>query len=69
MSTKYYLQDSLEKISESLSFIKRICKDKDKNLYERWKAGGFLIDTNIVSMYPNIEDVVESLIEEEFEDD
>jgi hypothetical protein len=69
LSTKYYLQDSLEKISESLSFIKRICKDKDKNLYERWKAGGFLIDTNIVSMYPNIEDVVESLIEEEFEDD
>ena len=41
--------------------IKRIVKEKDKHLYDRWAAGGFLIETNLVSMYPNIQEVLEIL--------
>jgi hypothetical protein len=75
MSANYDLQLSLEEINNGMEYIKRICKENDKNLYERWKAGGFIVDTNIVSMYPNVDEVVGSLIddleedEEEFDED
>lgn len=69
MSTNYDLQQSLEEINNGMEYIKRICKENDKNLYERWKAGGFIVDTNIVSMYPNVDEVVESLMEEEEEEE
>ena len=38
--------------------LKQEVRRQDKNLYERWKAGGFIIDSDIVSGYPNIEDIV-----------
>ena len=43
-------------------------------LYERWKAGGFLVDDNIVSMYPNLNDIyefveLEAQLEDEDEDE
>lgn len=69
MSTNYDLQQSLEEINNGMEYIKRICKENDKNLYERWKAGGFIVDTNIVSMYPNVDEVVGSLIDDLEEDE
>lgn len=39
------------------------------HLYERWKAGGFLVDTDIVSMYPNAEEVIGELMDNIDEDE
>lgn len=47
--------------------IKKEIKNKNKNLYERWKAGGFLVDSNIISDYPTIEKVIEEI--GEFDDE
>lgn len=44
--------------------LKRFVRLKNESLYERWKAGGFLVDNNIVSMYPNAEEVLEALRED-----
>jgi hypothetical protein len=59
------IENSLYSAMESL---KRIARDKNKHLYERWKAGGFLVDTNIMSDYPNAQEVIEDL-QNENEDD
>jgi hypothetical protein len=48
--------------------IKREIRSRNKHLYEQWKAGGFLIDSDILSMYPHIQKVVEQL-EEDNEDE
>lgn len=60
-----YLSDKLNDILSDLEDVKRIVKEKDPRLFEAWKAGGFIIDTNVLSRYPNIEDVVESLEDED----
>lgn len=56
---------SAKQIADSLAIglnvIKCRVKRIDKHLYERWKAGGFLVDDDIVSMYPNMSEVVESI--------
>lgn len=37
-----------------------VCRT-DKHLYERWKAGGFLVDCDVVSMYPNLAEVLQEI--------
>lgn len=49
--------------------LKRDIRRADPHLYERWKAGGFLVDSDIVSMYPHMGEVVESLGGDEDEDE
>jgi len=51
--------------------IKRQIRMEDPTLYERWKAGGFLIDNDIVCMYPCVEGMLEDdlLTFEEDEDE
>jgi uncharacterized protein with von Willebrand factor type A (vWA) domain len=58
-----------EQFMELYESIKAEIRRADKNLYERWKAGGFLVDTDIMSMYPNLTEVTDQLYEEEEEDD
>lgn len=51
-----------DKIDEFLCLyneIKDEIRQKDKWFYERWKAGGFLVDEDIISMYPHIGQFVE----------
>lgn len=60
-----YLTDKLNNMLADFDNIKRTVKDKDPLLFEQWKAGGFIVDNNVVSMYPNIEEVVEQLAAEE----
>ncbi len=43
--------------------IKQFIKDYAPEEYQRWKAGGFLLDDDIVSMYPTIGPVFDSAIE------
>ena len=65
--------DSLSKMYDDLMSIyhdiKREVRRRDKHLYERWKAGGFLVDDDILSMYPDLGKVVEQLGDEDDEDD
>lgn len=57
-------------VAIGLNVIKIRIKKVDKHLYERWKAGGFLVEDSVVSMYPNISEVIESIDDDdEYEDD
>jgi len=42
--------------------LKEEISRRDKNLYERWKAGGFVVDTDVLSMYPNLSQVCDEII-------
>lgn len=55
------LNDALQ---DCLAEIKERCRRQAKCTYERWKAGGFLVDSDIISMYDNVYDVVEALQED-----
>ncbi len=57
-----YMVDDLYDLYEK---IKSEVRRQDSFEYERWKADGFLIDTNIVSMYPNLADLAQALTEED----
>jgi hypothetical protein len=55
------MQKRFEEMMELYNELKQEIRHKDKHLYERWKAGGFIVDEDIVSMYPHMGEVVESL--------
>ena len=57
------LSDKLENMLDLFYQIKQEVKKRDRHLYEQWKAGGFLVDEDIMSMYPNCRQAVESLSE------
>ncbi len=59
------LQDRVANLMDLYEDIKHDIKHNDRHLFERWKAGGFCIDSDIMSMYPNLEAVVEALEVEE----
>ena len=59
------LKDDFNNLIDLFQKIKRQVRRKDNRLYEQWKAGGFIIDSDIMSMYPNLEEVVENLQESE----
>ncbi len=65
---KETLQKDYDEMMLLYSEIKRYVRRKNKFLYERWKAGVFCIDNDIVSMYPYLEEVIEQLNEEEEEE-
>lgn len=58
------LQEKADKILELLEEVKREVKQKDAHLFEQWKAGGFIIDPDIMSMYPDLTKVAERLSDE-----
>lgn len=49
--------------------VKKEVRERDEFLYEQWEAGGFIVDTNVLSMYPNIEEVVEQLGDEDHDEE
>ena len=55
------MQRQLEQLMELFESLKKNIRQKDPHLYERWKVGGFIVDTNIFSDYPNLSEVVEQL--------
>jgi len=59
------LEEELEKLMDSFLRIKEIIRRKNKFLFEQWKAGGFLVDDDIMCMYPNVQKCVESILEDE----
>lgn len=65
------LREKLDLLLATYQEIKQAVRKADSYQFERWKAGGFLIDDDILSSYPNIEEVIEDLEEERraFEND
>lgn len=62
------LTKKYEALIELFNEIKDEIEERDPNEYARWKAGGFILDTNIISMYPNLDEVVERLGDSEDEE-
>lgn len=65
MSLTKNLQDMLALFDE----IKQEVKQRNRKLYDQWGAGGFNINADIVSMYPNVEEVVEKLGDEDHDEE
>lgn len=59
------LSELIDNVYADWDLIKRLIKEKDPLLYERWKAGGYLVDEDVLSMYPCLSQVLEKLEAEE----
>ena len=48
---------------EAIKVAKKLVLEADEHLYEKWKAGGFLVDKTGFDMcvHPNLSEVVESI--------
>ena len=55
------MRKKLEAMLDLYADLKREIRRANPNLYEQWKAGGFLVDDDILSMYPDITTVVDRL--------
>jgi len=62
------MQEKFDHMIELYNELKEEIRRKDKYLYEQWKAGGFIVDDDIMSMYPSLPKVIERLTNEEEEE-
>lgn len=63
------MRKKLEALLDLYADLKEQIRRADAHLYERWKAGGFLVDDDIMSMYPSLSEVVDTLDGEEDEEE
>jgi len=57
-------EEKIAKIMDLFNEVKIEIRNANESFYERWKAGGFLVDPNVHSMYPSLSDAAHF-----FEDD
>jgi hypothetical protein len=62
------LTEAFETMMNGYENFKRIVKEKDPSLYERWTSGGHMVSSDFISMYPCAEEVYNQLIDDEDED-
>jgi hypothetical protein len=55
--TEEFVADFLDKYELIKEYIRRT----NTRAYDRWKAGGFIVDHNVVSMYPTLLQTVEDV--------
>jgi hypothetical protein len=48
------MQETYEQMMELYETLKQEVRKRSPFLYERWKAGGFIVDSDVLSMYPNL---------------
>jgi hypothetical protein len=65
--TNEELTEKFEGLQTLYTEIKQEIRKRDKNLFERWKASGFVVD--IFCHYPCLREVVDELTYEEEEKD
>lgn len=56
-----HMDEAEEKFLEMIQhyeWLKRFVRTNLPQEYERWKAGGYLIDSDIMSMYPHLGQIV-----------
>jgi hypothetical protein len=63
------MREKFEQMMALYEELKREVRRRDPHAYERWKAGGFLVDNEILSMYPALEEVVDRLNYDEDDDE
>lgn len=59
------LRERYEQFMELYNDLKQEIRRERKSEYERWKAGGFIVDDDIISSYPNIANILETMCCEE----
>lgn len=55
------IREQYEQMMELYDSLKQKVRQTDKHLYERWKAGGFLVDGDIFSDYPTLDECVDAI--------
>lgn len=48
------MQDMFNNFIRDYKSIQQFVKDYNKQVYEQWKAGGFLVEDDLSEMYPSI---------------
>ena len=67
-STRRLIMSIYSKYDEMICLfeeLKSFIKKNDPHNYERWKAGGYLINDDIASMYPHLGELVEQYEDED----
>jgi hypothetical protein len=59
------MRRKLQELMELYYEVKEELRRSEPQFYERWKAGGFLVDNDIYSMYPCLEKLMEDMDEED----
>lgn len=59
------LREQYEQFIELYNELKNRIRREEPSQFNRWKAGGFIVDDDIMSMYPNIVTILELMIEQE----
>lgn len=54
------LEECITQLYERFNEAKEMLRDENPAFYRQWKSGGFLIDENIMSMFPCLSDVCEN---------
>jgi len=60
---KEELQSLFEDFLKDFRYFKDFIKASNRAAYENWKAGGFLVDNDVISMYNTIEQAFESALD------
>jgi hypothetical protein len=63
------LRELVDDVYGAWDQIKREIRQLDPHLYEQWRAGGFLVDEDVMSMYPSLSTVIEKLGLDESEEE
>lgn len=64
-----YLQERFDKMMSLYEELKYEIQQSDKHLYEQWKAGGFIVDDDVMSMYPNMQKCINTLVDRRYDDE
>jgi len=67
--TKSELVEMRDELYGTYQDIKSEIRRNHPHLYERWKIGGFIIDENVMSMYPCLNDIMDKILEDDKEDE
>jgi hypothetical protein len=61
------LEECLEEadtVLESMERIKAWLRVERPQVYERWKAGDFIVDADVINMYLSLHDISQQLMDE-----
>lgn len=65
------IREKGEILLDAFEDFRKEVMNTDKNLYHRWRAGGFQVSSEFVCMYGNVEELIEKLSndEDDYDDD
>lgn len=63
------IREASNRLMEAFEDFRRLVEIEDKNLYNRWHAGGCMVSSDFVHMYGNVEEITDLLDYDEDECD